>query len=464
MKKIYPALCYGLLLLIGCNVQAAQIVSATTAHPFIAAGDTVGLTLRYQAALPETATETGLGLRIHYDSALLTPAGISAYPASLQPYGDATEDTDDFDNDPQTDRYFIVSWIDFNAQWPGNGLLPLTLLQLQFSVPDNPGALTYVGFSAAATAKNTAFQSARLALCPKPSVTVTANTNSVNEEQTTVVPRFIFQASQSVPAACGDLIVYYAAGGTASAGDDYAPLSGSITIPAGQHSAELIAGIIDDDRVEADETLKISLQSSQDYQLNNNTSATLTIKSADQTSVLPEVNLSAGKLTVTEGRGGSLLLFAERTTTNLTQPLEVLLELSGTATADDYQTFPDSITIPAGSSRAFAVLLLKDDGDQEADETLNIHIVASDNYQRGENSSLQLIIQDDELNQNTSLPVTLPAAAAAPQAASAAQQTGQETHQVPIPVSGPWLLLIMSLLLSGVATLRLRLKHRGAAA
>ncbi|MEZ5536662.1 MAG: Calx-beta domain-containing protein [Thiolinea sp.] len=451
IKISYLLLYCGVFLLAAPDTKADQIVSPSTAHPFVAAGDTVNVSLEYQASAPETATESGLGLRIHYDSGQVTPVSIALYPAALQPYSDLNTDSEDFDNDPQTDRYFIVSWIDFDTQWPGAGKLPLPLANLDFTVNANLSGVTRIGFSASATAKNTAFQSVPLSLCPKPTLSVSNNLNTLTEGQTTFPPpRFIFQAEQTIPAVCGDLNINYTASGTASSGNDYTPLTGTITIPGGQSSAELMVNIIDDDLVETDETLLIALQNSTDYQLSSYTSSTLTIQSDDQTSALPEVNLSAAKLSVTEGQGGSLLIFAERTQSNLSQPLEVLIELEGTAGTEDYHDFPGSITIPAGKTRAYTILLLKDDAEQEADETLNINIVASDAYQRGANSSLQLVIQDDELNQNTSLPVIAGGTAQATHPASAIQKN----H--PIPTSSQWMLMLMSLLLSGLATLRLR--------
>ncbi len=454
MDKAYIFFYCGLfLLLAGFNAQAAQIISPATTQSFVAASDTITIALHYQVSAPETATESGLGLRVHYDSSLLTPADISLFTSAQQPVGTPSADSEDFDNNPRTDRYFIVSWIDFTAQWPGNGLLPLLLSEVQFNLQSDLSEVTYIGFSASGTAKNTAIQTVPLALCPKPVVRIEVNTTDITEGQTSyIVPRFTFMANQTIPADCGDMVLNYTVGGTADSGRDYTSLSGSITIPAGQRYAELVATIIDDDLVEADETLEITLQSSPAYQLDGHHSSTLIIKSEDQATALPEVNLSVDKLTVTEGQGGSLLLYAERTNSDLSQPLEVRIELDGTATAgNDFHTFSGIITIPAGRTKAFTLLLLKDDGTQENDETLNISIAPSTAYQRGENSFLQLTIQDDELNQHTRLPFG--------SQSSTTAASGQHTRQ--IPSSSQWMLLMMSVLLSGVAISRLRNKHKG---
>ncbi len=440
------------------------MVSLATNSPFIASGDTVNITAQYQVTAPETATEAGLGLRIHFNSNLLTPNNISLYPNALQPYGPLTEDTEDFDNDPLTDRFFVIGWIDFGAQWPGNGLLPLSLLDLQFAVNSNLNASTTVNVSASATAKNTRFQSTPLQLCRKPAVSVTTATPIVNENApAATTPGFTFQIDQPIPAACDDLIINYTVTGSATSGSDFTPLPQTVTISAGQRSTQLAVNIIDDDSVETDETLTLSLQTSNNYSLAANTVATMTINSEDLNSGLPEVNLSIAKRSVTEGKGGSLLIYVIRTPDNNTdQALEVMLQLEGTASSSDLHTFPESIIIPAGKTQAHAVLVLKDDAKREGDETLSISIIASDNYQRGNHSNLQLTIRDDELNQNTNLPVTAGQSSNSPPVATGQQSTRMAPQHVePVPGRSQWLLLLMSFLLGGFASLRLRNNSTG---
>ncbi|HMJ64349.1 MAG TPA: PQQ-binding-like beta-propeller repeat protein, partial [Candidatus Binatia bacterium] len=62
-----------------------------------------------------------------------------------------------------------------------------------------------------------------------------------------------------------DLTVSYGIGGTASNGVDYAALSGSVTIPAGKRSAQIVITPRDDTIVEGLETVVLRLQSSPDY-------------------------------------------------------------------------------------------------------------------------------------------------------------------------------------------------------
>jgi hypothetical protein len=57
-----------------------------------------------------------------------------------------------------------------------------------------------------------------------------------------------------------DLIVYYSIGGTASNGVDYAPLPGSVTIPAGRRSASVVISPLNEGGTECPETVVLTLQ------------------------------------------------------------------------------------------------------------------------------------------------------------------------------------------------------------
>jgi len=64
-----------------------------------------------------------------------------------------------------------------------------------------------------------------------------------------------------------DLTVGYEIGGTASNGLDYASLSGSVTIPAGRRSAQIVVVPIDDTLAEDTETVALKLRPSTGYAL-----------------------------------------------------------------------------------------------------------------------------------------------------------------------------------------------------
>ncbi len=74
-----------------------------------------------------------------------------------------------------------------------------------------------------------------------------------------------FQVVRSGDSAVAPLDVYYSLGGTATAGDDFQSLSGILTIPAGQSSADLWITPLVDEEQEGDEQVTIELLSQAGY-------------------------------------------------------------------------------------------------------------------------------------------------------------------------------------------------------
>jgi hypothetical protein len=114
-----------------------QTISVQPAVQDVAANGVATVTLVYDATESALA---GVGLRLHYDSSklqledahLLYSTGTMGH----QDQPDAgSEYADQFDDgDPATDRRYLAAWSDLSAKWPGNGTLPLPLLELRFRV------------------------------------------------------------------------------------------------------------------------------------------------------------------------------------------------------------------------------------------------------------------------------------------------------------------------------------------
>ena len=77
------------------------------------------------------------------------------------------------------------------------------------------------------------------------------------------------------------LDVFYTVTGTATNGTDYTVLAGSITIPAGQSSAAVVVGPIDDTDVEGPETVILTLVDAAGYSVGTSNTATVTIADND---------------------------------------------------------------------------------------------------------------------------------------------------------------------------------------
>ena len=84
----------------------------------------------------------------------------------------------------------------------------------------------------------------------------------------------------SNPAPAGGLLINYLVSGTAAPNSDYRALSGGITIAAGKTRVNLPVIAIDDDIMETDETINISLQAGNDYTVDADTSM-VTLRIAD---------------------------------------------------------------------------------------------------------------------------------------------------------------------------------------
>jgi len=77
----------------------------------------------------------------------------------------------------------------------------------------------------------------------------------------------------------GALTVRYAVTGTATAGSDYATLSGSVNIPSGATTATIVVTPVDDTLVESNETVVVTLSSNSAYTVAAPSAGTVTISS-----------------------------------------------------------------------------------------------------------------------------------------------------------------------------------------
>ena len=101
---------------------------------------------------------SGLGLRMHYDSSFYTVAGPSFdsfLSTGLVGQSSPTDDNSDYDNNPDTDKFVLISWADIAppSDWPG-GTLPVNLFDATFTLADAlpDGATSVINFTASDTA------------------------------------------------------------------------------------------------------------------------------------------------------------------------------------------------------------------------------------------------------------------------------------------------------------------------
>jgi multidrug efflux pump subunit AcrA (membrane-fusion protein) len=132
--------------------------------------------------------------------------------------------------------------------------------------------------------------------------------------------------------------------GSAQAGIDFNPPSGSVTIPPGQTSFEVSIPTITDNLVESDRTLIVSLEPSNEYQMGVPNQATVTITSL----VVPTITISTSSSNLTEGQDATITFIADQAPVKDTS---INFTIVGTAQpGQDYVPLAGSVILPAGQT------------------------------------------------------------------------------------------------------------------
>jgi hypothetical protein len=144
-----------LAFLVGFNTTTAwaqnqQIITPDPTTQTASPNAAVSINVNYSTN-PANLLSTGIGLRIHFNSAQLAFVNLSnVLSTSLIATGTPQADTSDFDQDANTDTFVLVSWADINGQWPP-GTFPVTLYMANFTTAAGFTGTT-VNFSASSTA------------------------------------------------------------------------------------------------------------------------------------------------------------------------------------------------------------------------------------------------------------------------------------------------------------------------
>lgn len=220
------------------------------------------------------------------------------------------------------------------------------------------------------------------------------------------------------------LTVNYTIGGTMQTVIDYAALSGSVTIPAGQTSATVTVNPVDDALVEGNETLSITLTAGA---CSPGTPSTATVTIADNDTATSCAFTIAP--TVQNGsESGTNLQFTVTRTGSTAASASVAYTVGGTATSGvDFQALSGILTIPAGQASAVITVVPIDDALIEGSESVIISVVGG-SCPAGTPATADGTIADDD---------------AAPVVAG-------------VPTLGEWALIALAAMLAGVGLLTLK--------
>ena len=209
-----------------------------------------------------------------------------------------------------------------------------------------------------------------------------------------------------------DITVTYTLGGTATAGDDYAAITAAVTIPGGQNSVNIPVTVMDDQSIEATETVVMTLAGGNSTSFTFTGTGSATVDIADDESTVPaslELAISKSADGAEPGTDGGFTISLPSGIT-ATEAITVNYAVGGTATAgDDYAAITAAVTIPAGQNSVDIPVTVMDDQVIEATETVVMTLAggSSASFTFTGTGSATVNIADDESTDPASLELTV---------------------------------------------------------
>lgn len=127
-------------------------------------GDTIIVPVLYQV-LPEPTLLAGLGIRVHWDSSKISLDQIEQnFEQALLAVSEEQVDEADHDQDPNTDKFIVLSWASYpTGKWPQDiTTWPLSLSSINFTATTVGGS--NINFSASAIASGYQFEPQNIAV------------------------------------------------------------------------------------------------------------------------------------------------------------------------------------------------------------------------------------------------------------------------------------------------------------
>jgi ribosomal protein S7 len=209
-----------------------------------------------------------------------------------------------------------------------------------------------------------------------PTVTIVASDATATEAGPTA-GQFRVTRTGSTAAA---LAVSYTVSGTATTGDDYVPLAGSVAIGAGSSTATITVTPVNDTEVEIPETVVATLGADAAYTVGAPSNATVTISSDDR---LPTVQFSLAASSGLEGTTPAEI----RATLSAASNHEITVHYAtanGTAAAgSDYTATAGILTFDPGVTSQTIMVPVTGDATIEASETFTVTLTAPVNATLG---------------------------------------------------------------------------------
>jgi hypothetical protein len=228
-----------------------------------------------------------------------------------------------------------------------------------------------------------------------------------------------------------DLVVYYNVSGTATSGLDYVPLNGSVTIPGGASSADIVLTPLEDNLLEGDESVILTLTNNASYNVGTPGSATLLIKDKSR----PSITIVTTADTANEP-GDQIGTFQISRGSVVNGNLTVYLAISGTAmNGIDYVPIDSAVVIPNGASSVSIDVIAFDDLIYEPTEDVVLTLLANTNYNLGSPLQARVEITDDDANSVPGVGFTFSSSSAPESQSPGISVSLSQTSSVPITVN-----------------------------
>ena len=137
-----------------------QVVTFSPEELVVLPGESGILVLDYSVSDGEKQT-TGLGLRIHYNSRAITSLSLQdVYWEGLIAQAEAArDDVGDLDNDPLTDKYIGIAWMNVTGDWPKFAEFPTELGRIVLEIRSDGGVpVTRLNITSSSTPPGYSFE------------------------------------------------------------------------------------------------------------------------------------------------------------------------------------------------------------------------------------------------------------------------------------------------------------------
>ena len=224
---------------------------------------------------------------------------------------------------------------------------------------------------------------------PLPTVGFSQATSSISEAGSTAVITVTVSDEHRFPIR----VAYATSNGTATAGSDYTPISGTLTFPPDQLSHTISIPILNDTLDESNETVNLTLSTPISATLSTTSILALSIVDDDAP---PTVQFSAAALTVDEGVGTAMITATLSSSSALTVTVPYATT-TGTATAgSDYTATSGTLTFAPNQTSQTIRLPIVDDTLDEVDETVALALSTPTNATLGALATSTVTIRDND--------------------------------------------------------------------